>query len=149
MKSKHLRRTRKTKRNKRTKTKRNKKHQRKIYIMKGCSHKCNCDCHKRRGGSSPIGGLPIKGGNGPPIPSPLVGSEYKIGEGGNYYGPEYKSTGFDIPRQLRLNGGGILPTNLTNVGRNMVNEVQTIYNGVLGYERPPSDNAWEGQGMRI
>lgn len=129
--------------NRKTKTRRMRQTKRnKFYNMKGCSHKHKCSCHK--GGSSPIGGLPIKGGGC--SPGPLIGAPYEVDKGGNYFGPEYKSGGFDYQRQMMLRGGGFLPQNLTNVFRSIGNEGQTIYNGVMGYKAPVSPLPYEGQG---
>lgn len=146
--------TRRLRRNKRTRSyRKNKKNYRKnkiihhnskkIYNMKGCYHKYNCNCHKKNGGSGPIGGLQIGSG----VPGPFVGEPYNINDGGNYYGPEYKSGGFDYQRQMQLRGGGgIIPSNLLNVGRNIINEGKSVYNGVYGYDAPRSDFPWKDQG---
>jgi len=124
----HLKRTKRTRR-------RNTRH-RKYYNMIGCSNKhCKCSCHKK-GGSSPIGGLPITNGGG--CFGPLVGSAYSVDKGGNYYNlpkPEAYSVGMD----MKLRGGGILPNlpeNLVNVARNISYGAQTVANGLGGYESP-------------
>jgi hypothetical protein len=122
---KHLRKTRKTRRNKR--------HQRKYYMV-GCDTKnCRCSCHHHAGGSSPIGGLSIKGGG---CFGPSVGSPYSVDKGGNYYElPESKA--YDNPNAyMKLRGGTMLPTNLVNVGREMIYGTQSIYNGLAGYKAP-------------
>lgn len=139
-------RKKKTKRKHRNNRYTRSKSKQKIYNMRGCSGQ---HCGKR-GGSKPIGGLIVHKG-GFSTPNALVGSPYDINKGGNYYGPEYKSAGFDYPRQMQLRGGsvsgGIVPQNLTNVGRNVANSGQSIYNGVMGYKAPESIWPWEGQGM--
>lgn len=141
--------TKRTKRTHRNNRYTRSKSKQKIYNMRGCSCKHSKHCGKR-GGSKPIGGFVIHKG-GFTTPNALVGSPYDINKGGNYYGPEYKSAGFDYPRQMQLRGGsasgGIVPQNLTNVGRNVVNSGQSIYNGVMGYKAPESIWPWEGQGM--
>lgn len=112
----------------RNKTSRNKRNKLK-YNMIGCSKKCKCSCH-HKGGSSPIGGLPIKGGG---CFGPLVGSPYSPTTGGNYYElPE--SSAYN--QNMKLRGGSMLPTNLVNVGNQVVYGSQSLYNGLLGYKAP-------------
>lgn len=144
MKTRHLRRSKRNRKNSRRMRRNNKK----IYNMRGCSHKYNCKCRKKNGGSGPIGGLPIKGG-GCGVPGPFVGAPYNVNNGGNYYGPEYKSGGFDYQRQMQLRGGGMVPDNLSNIGRNIINGGQSIYNGVAGYKAPPSIWPWQDQGKMV
>lgn len=119
-KSRHLR-----------KTQRNKNKQIK-YHMIGCNdNKCRCSCH-HNGGSSPIGGLQIKGGG---CFGPLVGTQYSVNKGGNYYNlPE--SNAYSVDRNIQLRGGSMLPTNLVNVGREMAYGAQSVYNGLSGYKAP-------------
>lgn len=121
----HLRKTRKTRRN---------KHHQKKYYMVGCNNKnCRCSCHHHNGGSSPIGGLSIKGGG---CFGPLVGSPYSVDKGGNYYKlPDGEA--YDNPNAyMKLRGGTILPSNLVNVGREMIYGTQSLYNGLAGYKAP-------------
>lgn len=114
------------------KTRRNKRHQK--YYMIGCSKNCKCSCHhlNRRGGSSPIGGLPIKGGG---CFGPLVGAPYSPTTGGNYYELPNPSA-YDVGQNMKLRGGGILPTNLANVGNRIAYGAQSLYNGLGGFEAP-------------
>jgi hypothetical protein len=130
LKSRKLRRT-KTRRTKtrRTKTRRNKV-QRKYYMI-GCNKKCKCSCH-HLGGSSPIGGLEFKGGG---CFGPLVGTPYSANTGGNYYNlPE--SEAYDVGQNMKLRGGGIIPSNLANFGNNISYGAQSLYNGLAGYKSP-------------
>lgn len=117
-------------RNKTRKTRKTKKNRiQKKYYMIGCSKKCKCSCH-RKGGSSPIGGLPIKGGG---CFGPLVGTPYSPVSGGNYY----KLPDADAYNQnMKLRGGTILPSNLVNVGNQAVYGAQSLYNGLAGYKAP-------------
>lgn len=117
----------------------------KNYYMIGCNNrKCNCSCHKKLGGSNPIGGLEIKGGG---CFGPLVGSPYSVDKGGNYYelpdGKAYdnptaymKLRGGKRKRRRTMRGGTILPTNVVNVGRGMMYNLQTVANGLGGYKPP-------------
>ena len=119
-KSKHLR-----------KTQRHNKNQKKYYMI-GCNDdKCRCSCH-HHGGSSPIGGLPIKGGS---CFGPLVGSPYSADEGGNYYDLP-KSEAYSVDRNMKLRGGTMLPSNLVNIGRQMSYGAQSVSNGLSGYKAP-------------
>ena len=98
-------------------------------------HKCNhqhCCCkNKCHVGSGPIGGLEIKGGSC----DPLVGSQYSIDKGGNYYGlPDSKA--YSVDRNMMIRGGSILPDNLVNVGRQISYGAESLYNGLGGYEPP-------------
>jgi hypothetical protein len=137
--------SRKTKKNHMRKTRKNKSYKQK-YNMIGCSKKCRCSCH-RRGGSSPIGGLPIKGGG---CFGPLVGTPYSPSTGGNYYELPNPSA-YDVGQNMklrggrkrmrgkrsrgeRMRGGSMLPDNLVNVGRQAVYGAQTLYNGLYGYK---------------
>ena len=122
--------SRRSKRNLR-KTRRNNNQKRKYYMI-GCNNKkCDCPCH-HHGGSSPIGGLQIKGGG---CFGPLVGATYSVNKGGNYYNlPDSKA--YSVDRNMQLRGGGILPTNLVNVGREMIYGTQSLYNGLAGYKAP-------------
>jgi len=99
----------------------------------------NSHCHKkygsckngRYGGSGPIGGLEIKGGNY----NPLAGSQYSIDKGGNYYGlPDDKA--YSVDRDIMIRGGSIIPDNLVNVGRQISYGAKSLYNGLGGYEPP-------------
>jgi hypothetical protein len=91
--------SRKTKKTHLRKTRKNKSYKQK-YNMIGCSKKCRCSCH-RRGGSSPIGGLPIKGGG---CFGPLVGTPYSPSTGGNYYElPNPRA--YDVGQNMKLRGG--------------------------------------------
>jgi hypothetical protein len=125
--------SRRSKRNLRktkNKSRRNNNQKRKYYMI-GCNKKCNCSCH-RHGGSFPIGGLQIKGGG---CFGPLVGASYSVDKGGNYYNlPDSKA--YSVDRNTQLRGGGLLPTNLVNVGREMVYGAQSVYNGLAGYKAP-------------
>lgn len=125
--------TRRSKRNLR-KTQRNKSRQRKYYMI-GCNNKnCRCSCHHRKGGSSPIGGLEIKSGGG--CFGPLVGAPYSVDKGGNYYELP-NGEAYDNPNAyMKLRGGNMLPTNLTNAGRSIIYGAQTVVNGLGGYEAP-------------
>jgi len=125
--------TRRSKRNLR-KTQRNKSRQRKYYMI-GCNNKnCQCSCHRRKGGSSPIGGFEIKNGGG--CFGPLVGSAIKDGSGGNYYELP-NGEAYDNPNAyMKLRGGNMLPTNLTNAGRSIIYGAQSVVNGLGGYKAP-------------
>jgi hypothetical protein len=127
--------TRRSKRNLR-KTQKNKSRQQRKYYMIGCNNnKCRCSCHRRKGGSSPVGGLEIKTGGG--CIGPLVGAPYSVDKGGNYYDlPE--PIAYSVDRNMQLRGGGIIPTNLVNVGRQIGYGAQSLYNGLGGFE-PPTD----------
>ena len=125
------------------KTRRNKNRQRKYYMI-GCDSKtchcpchrlkkCHCLCHHRKGGSSPIGGFEIKNGGG--CFGPLVGSVIKDDSGGNYYNLP-KSEAYSVDRNMKLRGGGILPDNLVGFGRQIGYGVQSVYNGLGGYQSP-------------
>ena len=133
--------TRRSKRNLR-KTRRNKSRQKKYYMI-GCNNKnCRCSCHHHKGGSSPIGGLEIGGAlkKGGSCFGPLVGAPYSVDKGGNYYDLP-KSEAYDNPNAyMKLRGGGMLPDNLVNVGRQIGYGVQSVYNGLGGFE-PPTDPA--------
>lgn len=122
--------------NRRTRTRTRTRRNYPKYNMVGCNHrKCN-KCHKlachcgHNGGSSPIGGLQIKGGG---CFGPLVGAPYSNETGGNYYklpSPE----AYSVDRNMELRGGSIpLPSNLVNVGRQMVYGAQSVVNGLGGY----------------
>ena len=37
---------------------------------------------------------------------------------------------------MKLRGGTILPSNLVNVGREMIYGTQSLYNGLAGYKAP-------------
>ncbi len=115
------------------KSRRNKNRQRKYYMI-GCdSKRCRCPCHHRKGGSSPIGGFEIKNGGG--CFGPLVGSSYSVDKGGNYYNlPD--SRGYSVDRSMKLRGGSILPDNLVGFGRQIGYGMQSVYNGLGGYEAP-------------
>jgi hypothetical protein len=115
------------------KSRRNKTRQRKYYMI-GCdSKKCRCSCHRRKGGSSPIGGLEIKNGGG--CFGPLVGSSYSVDKGGNYYNLP-KAEAYSVDRTMELKGGSLLPPNLLNFTRQIEYGAQSLYNGLGGYEAP-------------
>jgi hypothetical protein len=109
---------------------------RKSKIRKNrCCIKCHnkhCSCkNKRHGGSGPIGGLEIKGGNC----NPLAGSQYSVDKGGNYYGlPDNKA--YSVDRNIMIRGGSIIPDNLLNVGRQISYGAKSLYNGLGGFEAP-------------
>jgi hypothetical protein len=126
----------KTRRSKRNLRKTKTKHRQRKYYMIGCNNnKCKCSCHRRKGGSSPIGGLEIKSGG----VGPLVGTPHSIDEGGNYYDLP-KGESYSVDRNIKLRGGGILPDNLMNVGRQISYGAQSVYNGLGGFE-PPTNPA--------
>lgn len=115
------------------KTRRNKTRQRKYYMI-GCNNKkCNCPCHRRKGGSSPIGGFEIKNGGG--CVGPLVGSSYSVDSGGNYYNLP-KAEAYSVGQNMKIRGGSILPTNLLNFTRQIEYGGQSLYNGLAGYKEP-------------
>ena len=110
------------------------KHYNKYHKFHKC-HKCHhqhCCCkNKCHVGSGPIGGLEIKGGSC----DPLVGSQYSVDKGGNYYGlPDSKA--YSVDRNMMIRGGSILPDNLVNVGRQISYGAESLYNGLGGYEAP-------------
>ena len=122
----HLRKTK-------NKSRRNKTRQRKYYMI-GCNNKkCNCPCHRHKGGSSPIGGFEIKNGGG--CVSSLVGSPYTVDKGGNYYNLP-KAEAYSVGQNMKLRGGSILPTNLLNFTRQIEYGGKSLYNGLAGYKEP-------------
>lgn len=117
------------------KTKRNKS-QRKKYYMVGCNNrKCNCPCH-RRGGSEPIGGLPVGGG----CFGPLAGSSYSVDKGGNYYDLPGGSA-YSLNRNMQMRGGSLIPSNLLYAGRQLGYGIQSVVAGLKGVEPPPDPAA--------
>lgn len=135
------RRLRKLKRKKMRKTRNNK-----MYNMIGCnSRNCDCPCHKKSGGSEPIGGFQIRGGG---CFGPLVGSPYSVDKGGNYYelpsGGAYNNPtaymeftgGKSKRRKKRMKGGTALPPDLVNVGREIMYGAQSVVNGLGGFKAP-------------
>jgi hypothetical protein len=110
-------------------------HKQKKYYMIGCNNKCHCPCH-RRGGSNPIGGLSMNGGS---CFGPLVGDEYST-KGGNYYPLPDKSA---YTQYQQLNGGGIIPDNLQNAGRQIIHGVDTVVKGLGGYKADVSPLPYE------
>lgn len=121
------------------KTRRNKNRQRKYYMI-GCDSKnCRCSCHRRKGGSSSIGGLEIK--NGGDRFGTLVGSSYSVDKGGNYYNLP-NSGGYSVDRNMKFRGGSILPENLVGFGRQIGYGVESVYNGLAGTKAPPNPSPY-------
>ena len=159
----------KMRRNKRTLKNRSKKQSR-----KRCSHsrssKCS-NCRKQRGGNCSACNLKMMGGNYNPSnhePGPFIGQSWTpsisgwpgvngVGGDRNYLSQNlYKQDpqlmmklggkrGKKTRRGKKRKGGGLIPQDLVNLGRDLSYNTGSIYNALAGYPQPVNPLPYKDQ----
>jgi hypothetical protein len=135
-----------------------------------CSHPCPGNCYKKHKGGSGSGcgpnGCPIApmsysqmnkygGGN---IPGPFVGKSWSpntndwpgtngVGSDNNYLSP------YDVSKnpqlQMKMEGGGFIPQDLVNLGRDFTYNLKSTYNTLNGYDAPINPLPYKHQAYSI
>ena len=162
-------------RNKRSLKNKSRSKKQKVWNMKGCYHtrsiKCSkCRVKKQRGGNcGACNNLKMMGGNrynsGGPIPGPFVGNAWKTNVGGwpgvngvggdrnylsnNLYKQDpqlmMKLGGRKTRTKKRRSGGGIIPQDLVNLGRDISYNMGSTYNALSGYPQPVNPLPYKDQ----
>ena len=134
-----------------------------------CPKPCPGNCPNTKGGSgcgssgcpiSPMSWIKMNkfGGSNshiPPVPGPVIGNPWSssnlpgqngIGGDNNYLKPY--NTNNDPALQMKLNdskGGGLIPQDLVNLGRDFGYNFKTAYNTINGYKPPVDPAPYKGQ----